>query len=143
MAEETALGKGLPIIKNDVFGLTEKDVKKIFKESQTELEATRKALSGNLSEREKEFLEKHLPSVESQFKALSAPPKTVLAKAKYFYDRTAELGKQGMNEDVIIDQLAIEFSDIGAYYGLLRLKPWGYHLGQGVFASRARQSFNK
>ncbi|MFA6017545.1 MAG: hypothetical protein WC744_05680 [Patescibacteria group bacterium] len=142
MSEETA-GKGLPIIKNDVFGLTEKDVKKILKETQIDLEATRKALSDNLSEREKEFLGKHLPSVEAQFRALSAPPKTVLAKTKYFYDRTAELGKQGMNEDLILDQLASEFSDIGAYYGLLRLKPWGYHLGQGVFASRAKQSFKR
>ena len=52
MSEETA-GKGLPIIKNDVFGLTERDVKKILKETQIDLEATRKALSGNLSERER------------------------------------------------------------------------------------------
>ena len=53
MTEETTVGKGLPIIKNDVFGLTENDVKKILKETQIDLEATRKALSGNLSERER------------------------------------------------------------------------------------------
>ena len=67
----------------------------------------------------------------------------MLAKTKYFYDRTAELGKQGINKNLILDQLATEFSDIGAYYGLLRLKPWGYRLGQGVFASRAKQSLKK
>lgn len=86
------------------------------------------------------FLEGHLTSVEEQFRALSASPKTVLTKVKYFYDRTAELGKQGINEDLIFNQLTSEFSDIGAYYGLLRLKSWGYRLGQGVSASRARQS---
>ena len=53
MAEEATVGKDLPVIQNDVFGLTEKDVKKILKETQIELEATRKALSDNLSERER------------------------------------------------------------------------------------------
>lgn len=78
------------------------------------------------------FAEEHLTDVKEQLRALSSPPKTVLAKVRYFYDRTAELGKQGMNENLILDQLKGELSDIGAYNELLRLKSWGYRLGQSI-----------
>ena len=137
MGEETIGGKGLPIIKNDKFGLTEKDVKKILKETKEDLKATRKALNGELAGRQKEYLEFHLKRVEAQLQALSTSPRNVLVRAKYFYERTAQLGRQGMNEDTMLDQLVDEFSDIGDYYGLLRLKPWGYTLGQAIFATRS------
>lgn len=56
MTEETKLGKSLPIIKNDVFDLTEKDVNRMLKETKIEFEATKKSLDeDNLAEREGVF----------------------------------------------------------------------------------------
>jgi len=130
--------KQLPIIGTEEFGLTRAHVTKILEEVKEDLAATQKSLQDS-DERMNDFAKRHLPTAEAQVRALSASPDKVLAQVKRFYERTSELGSSGISEDAMIDQLEDEFNDIGNFYPLLRMTPWGYRLGQGIFAARIQK----
>ncbi len=132
----------LPIIGSHQFELTEKDVKRALKEAQENLEGTRQALS-DPDERIRGFAERSISGAQRRAEALSSSPREVLARARALYDRTVELGSSGIEGDQLALQLGDEFPELMDFYGLLRMKPWGYHLGQDVAAAAAERRIGR
>ena len=145
MSENRTRAIGLPILENDQFDLNREDVEKILKETEEELRTIQERMDVYTEEREKQRLVSRFKKVQAQLSALSQPKEVVLATVRNFYDRTAELGKQGLDEDAILEQLINEnkLDQINAHYGLLRTKMWGYRLGQRIMEKWADQTRRK
>lgn len=139
---EKAAKSSLPIIGTDEFGLTEEQVIKAQREAAENVQGWREQLN-DTNERIRESSRRFLPNAEIKLQALSIEPKDVLARAKTFYDRTVELGSSGLDDEELTLKLGDEFPDLMNYYGLLRMKTWGYNLGQKVSAAAAERQIKK
>jgi len=66
----------------------------------------------------------------------SGTPLDVLRTAQSIYDKALEIEATGIERKEIIQQLRSEFPNIEEMYWLLRKQPWGYQLGQAIFAQK-------
>lgn len=129
----------LPIIGTEGFGLTEREVIKARSQAAEKVQRWREQINDG-NEKLRETSRRALLYDEKELKALSIKPEDVLARAKTFYDRTAELGSSGLDGKELALRLGDEFPDLINFYELLRMKEWGYHLGQSVMlAAEGRQ----
>jgi hypothetical protein len=127
----------IPIIKTDEFGLDVQIVKGYIKEAQENLKQTRLSLKAD-HPKIREWAQNSLSDTERVVEIFtSTTPEDILNKVMRMYDRTQELGLSGIGSDEVARRIEEEFPDFGDYYGLLRKNPWGYRLGQAVFAVRA------
>ena len=129
----------LPIIKGDQFDFTEEDVAVALQNATKNLTEARESLE-DPDERVREMAKRTLSFKEEKVRALSLPPQEVLERVRTFYDRTAELGKAGLDERSLVKQLVNEFPDLVSYYELLRKKAWGYRLGQAAMLAASKES---
>ena len=124
----------VPIIGSYEFEFTIKDVKKASEEIEKGFKDWQNALTDK-DERIREFAQKTIQKNQIRNQTLSAPPEEILKQLQTFYNRTIELGNSGMDENAIALQIADEFPDFINFYTLLRMKPWGYKLGQTIMAA--------
>lgn len=139
---EKARKSSLPIIGTDEFGLTEEQVIKAQREAAENVQGWREQLNDTNEGIRKSAL-KFLPNAEKKLRALSIEPKDILAKARTFYDRTIDLGSSGLDGEELALKLSDEFPDLMNFYGLLRMKTWGYNLGQVVTTAAAEKQIKR
>lgn len=66
----------------------------------------------------------------------SGSPTEVLATARRIYDTARELEARGISRKEMINAIRAEFPNVESMYWLLRKQPWGYLLGQAMFAAK-------
>ena len=123
----------LRIIGTDQFELTEREVERALKEARQKVQGWRELLMDSDEELRK-VARKGFLFAKRQETALSESPGKVLARAKTFYDKTAELSSSDLEDDQLALQLDKEFPDLMNFCVLLHMTPWGYHLEQFVTA---------
>ncbi len=125
-------------IESREFGLTQEDVFRALGEARASVIGY-KGMQKDPNKKLADMAKRALPGAEFKAQALSAPVDQVLATCRGFYDRTIELAHTGLDENEIALKMCEEFSSLTNYYGLLRMMPWGYHLGQLVMAARVNK----
>lgn len=120
------------IAEGEEFGLTEQDVIDAIAEAEKRVAEFREGLN-DPDERIRRALTRSLPMAELQLAALTAGlPIEILGRVQTFYDRTLALEGLEWTKREMAVQLNTDFSDLMNFYGLLRRRTWGYHLGQSV-----------
>lgn len=135
---EQRLPSPLPIIGTDQFGFTEREVLQALSDAKNNVLVLRGDL-GSSDESNRESLQKEVAFAEEGVRVLSVSPGGVLARVKAMYERTVKLASSGVETKQLALQVGEEFPDLFKYYRLLRMKPWGYRLGQEVGMAMARK----
>lgn len=104
--------QSLTIIKDAVFGLSERDVESAIAEARENSKASMLATltSGSSTE--------------------------VLVRVRQIYDKAVALETSGVKQKELVSQLRQEFPGLEGLYWLLRKQPWGYRLGQAVTSAK-------
>ncbi|MBI4086326.1 MAG: hypothetical protein HY433_03770 [Candidatus Liptonbacteria bacterium] len=133
---ELSEGKDQSLVGSDPFALAENDVLKAIEETRKSVDGFRAGLEDE-NEKFKSFSQKALPKKEQELQALTRlSPEEILEKLKGLYDKVVELTNANLPREEIIARIRTEFPDFADYYTILRQEPWGYRLGQAIFAEK-------